>query len=151
MGDKMKKEIDQKITPDNILKTCINDAVKVIQAFETQTKILHLYQLDLFQETEQSKLKYLEIYNRSLEILLKMPEPQKSFSKPLKDLFLKLFEKLKQVILTNKMVLEATKKTKENLMNIYKNYIEEEFKRKSYGFKGNIPKSFPATTFFESI
>jgi hypothetical protein len=147
----MVKEKKAAINPDDLLITCLNDLNLVIQAYKYQTKIIRSYQLDLFQETEKSKVKFMEIYNISLEKMLNVPETAKPFSKTLKDKFLHSFEKLKEVMLTNKLVLEATQKTKEHLMDIYKNYIEEELNTKSYTYKGKILKSFPTTTFFESI
>lgn len=139
------------ITADDLLIMCLNDLNQVIQAYQHQTKILRSYQLDFFQESEDIKVKSMEKYNNSLENMLNEPVIQKQFSTHLKEKFLKSYEQLKEVILTNKMVLEAIKQTKEHLMSIYKKYVEENSKTKSYGYKGKIIKQTPAITFFESI
>lgn len=151
MGDQMVKEKKTTINADDLLIVCLNNLNQVIAAYEYQTKIIQSYHLDLFQETEQSKVKLMEIYTISLEKMLSASDSSKFFSKKHKNIFLKSVEKLKEAMLTNKMVLEATKKTKEHLMDIYKKYIEEEFNIKSYGYKGKIIKNLSTATFFESI
>jgi hypothetical protein len=151
MGDQMVKEKKAVINSDDLLMGCLNDLNQVIEAYEYQTKIIQSYHLDLFQETEQSKVKFMEIYTINLETMLSASDSAKPFSKKNKEIFLKSVEKLKEVMLTNTMVLEATKKTKEHIMNIYKKYIEEELNIKSYGYKGKIVKNLSTATFFESI
>jgi hypothetical protein len=124
----------------DIMILCLNDMHVLIKALDAQSIALQNYTLDDFQLLESKKIAALQKYQTNINNFLQMQKPAHQVQKNLKDIFLQSYEKLKQSLLTNQMILEATQEVQRNVITIYKKYIEEQLNNKLYGNKGLINK-----------